>query len=299
MMAEGADLLGRRDLLGLGLVLGGSALTAAAAAPAGSGLVSDPRLADPRFNMEAAARLLGRTDGRPAFYHARGVMYGMRPGEHARELLAFEGCAARLFRPFGDGTGYALGLREWLLFRDPDSGAVAESWRNPYTGQEALLPHFRGGGGMAHVWTQTGQGRRGHEALAKPLPPQVYTWEFDGDRGMCSIEQFIAFPARVTPEQDPMASTGAIRHEFQVRSFTFSRRDLFDPRKPFLSTIETWVMKNDWMPFMMMGNWPGHHIWRASGRKLASLDLLPQAFIAETERRWPGTIAEFAAWTGA
>lgn len=87
----------------------------------------DPRFADPVFNMHAAARLLGRIDGKVSFFHARGLMFGMRPGEHARELLQFEGCAARLFQPLGDGSGYALGLREWLLFRDAQTGAVADS----------------------------------------------------------------------------------------------------------------------------------------------------------------------------
>lgn len=295
-MTANCEGLGRRDLLGLGLALGGAALSAPAAAA--STTSSDPRFADPLFNMHAVARLLGRTDGRVTFYHARGVMFGMRPGEHARALLGFEGCAARLFRPLPDGSGYALGLREWLLFRDPETGGVAESWRNPYTRRDGPLPHFRGGGGMRHLWTVSGQGRLGQEPLAKPLPPQVYAWDFEGDRGVCTIEQFIAFPAYVTPEEDPVASTGAIRHEMQVRSFAFNRRDLLDPRRAFVPVIETWVMKNDWMPFMMMGNWPGHHMWRASGRKLERLDALPADFVAETERRWPGTIAEFADWSG-
>lgn len=295
-----AALLGRRDLLGLGLAAGSTALAMPAVAASSAGPVPDgeARLADPVANMHLVARLLGRTDGKVTYYHARGMMFGMRPGEHARALLGFEGCAARLLRPLADGSGYALGLREWLLFRDPATGAIAESWRNPYTRREGPLPHFRGGGGMNHRWTVRGQERVGHEALAKELPPQTYAWEFDGDRGVCTIEQFIAFPAYVTPEQDPVASTGAVRHEIQVRSFAFSRRELFDQRRAFVPVIETWVMKNDWMPFMMMGNWSGHHIWRATGRKLERLDALPPAFVAETERRWPGTVAEFAAWTG-
>ncbi len=293
--ADAGAGLGRRELLGLGLGLGGVAVPAADAAAMAA---ADPRFADPVFNMHAVARLLGRTDGRVSFFHARGMLFGRRPGEHARALLGFEGCAARLFRPLADGSGYALGLREWLLFRDPGTGAVAERWQNPYTRQEGPLPHFRGGGGMKHLWTVAGQGRVGHEALAKPLPPQLYQWDFDGDRGVCTIEQFIAFPAQVTPEQDPVASTGAVRHEMQVRSFAFSRRALLDTARPFVPVIETWVMTNDWMPFMRMGNWPGHHVWRASGRKLDRIDALPPAFVAETERRWPGTIAEFAAWTG-
>ena len=296
MTTAGEEGLGRRDLLGLGLALGGAVSVGPAVVAARPG--ADARLADPVFNMHAVARLLGRTDGRVAFYHARGVMFGMRPGEHARALLAFEGCAARLFRLLPDGSGYALGLREWLLFRDPKTGEVAESWRNPYTRREGPLPHFRGGGGMKHRWTVSGQGRVEQEALAKPLEPQVYAWDFEGDRGVCTIEQFIAFPAYVTPEQDPVASTGPVRYEMQVRTFAFSRRDLFDPARAFVPVIETWVMKNDWMPFMMMGNWPGHHIWRASGRKLPSLDALPASFVAETERRWPGTVAEFESWTG-
>jgi hypothetical protein len=63
--------------------------------------------------------------------------------------------------------------------------------------------------------------------------------------------------------------------------------------------IETWVMKNSWMGFMNMGQWEGGHIWRGSGKKLASLAELPKDFLDQSEARWPGLTQEFSSWTGA
>jgi len=288
----------RRDTftgIGLGGIAIGLGASPALARPAPPGARVD--YADPETNMRLLVKLLGSLDGSVTYYHAHGTMFGMRPAQHARPLLNFEGCAARIFRPDGEG-GFLFGLREWLLFKDP-AGVVKEEWLNPYTLQTVKLPHFRGGGGMKHKWTVRGQERIGHEDITVNYGPQVYDWMFDGDRAVCAIDQFIAFPNPQQPDKFPVASTGPVRWEMQVRSFTTSRAALEDPALAMAPSIETWVMKNDWMGFMNMGQWSGHHMWRATGRKLSSLDQLPQTFRDETEARWPGHMAEFAAWRGA
>jgi hypothetical protein len=254
--------------------------------------------ADPETNMRLLVKLLGSLDSKVTYFHAHGVMFGMRPGQHARPLLEFEGCAARLFKPNAAGT-FDFGLREWLLFKDPKTHAVIETWQNPYTLETVKLPHFKGGGGMKHKWTQRGQERIGHEALLADYGPQVYDWTFEGDTAVCNIDQFIAFPNQLQPDKFPVASTGPNRFEMQVRSFVSSKAALENPRVAIAPCIETWVMKNSWMGFMNMGQWEGGHIWRGSGKKLASLAELPKDFLDQSEARWPGLTQEFSSWTGA
>ena len=287
-------------LAGSGLAAG---LTAGGAARAGATRQTAANAqgpydySDPIDNMHALVKLMGDTSGRATFFHARGRVFGMMPEEHARPLLSYQGCAARKFVWDEEAGDYLFSLREWLLFTDLETGEVIDEWENPYTRETVSLPHFKGGGGAAaHRWAVEGQLRVGREELWADYGPQVYDWLFDGDDVVATIDQYVAFPSFYPPARFPRASTGAIRWELQVRTFHTRRSQLEDPSLTATEGQETWTMKNSWMGFMNMGRWPGHHLWRAAGRKHLSLDTLPADFVARSEARWPGLIEEFDAW---
>lgn len=68
-----------------------------------------------------------------------------------------------------------------------------------------------------------------------------------------------------------------------------------DGRSDFEANYGPYVY--DWMGFMNMGQWPGHHIWRSQGRKALAAGDLPAGFSRRTEEVFPGLLAEVEAWS--
>ena len=280
-------------------LLAGGALALAAGAPRtalgrSGDFAFDVR--DPVANMEAAVRMMGSNDGSVTYGYNRGRLLGMRPREHARPLSDWEGCAARVFKRRDDGA-FDLGLREWLYFLDMDTGEPATAMLNPYTLEEIQLTPFKGGGGLGHAFSTHGQGRSGRTGYEAEHGPYVYDWMAVGGLAHLQIDKFISFPAFYSPERFPRASTGSTRWEVQVQTLIGPIDELNDPGRPCVRTSEVWMMKNDWMGFMNMGQWSGHHIWRSQGRKALSIGELPRDFRERTEQVFPGLLAEVESWS--
>ncbi len=295
------DLVSRRQALtaaaGLGaaIVTMRSGGTLAASAGDADARITAFDLSDPIDNREAVVKMMGSNDGSVTFGHVSGRLHGMRPGEHAIPLVDFDGCAARVFRRREDGD-FDLGLREWLFFRDMESGEPITTLMNPWTREEVELRPFRGGGGLNHTFGTYGQVRNGRPEYESGYGPFVYDWMVDGEDAVVQIDKFISFPAFYSPERFPRASTGPTRWEIQVQTLSGPLAELQDESLPAVRTREIWIMKNRWMGFMNMGQWSGHHIWRGMGKKALSVDELPADFQTRTEQVFPGLLDEVAAW---
>lgn len=74
------------------------------------------------------------------------------------------------------------------------------------------------------------------------------------------------------------------------------RAVLEDPDAASVPTTEVWIMKNDWMGFMNMGQWTGGHIWRGVGQKFFDSGALPDQFVADTNATFPGLFEEVEGW---
>lgn len=286
----------RRDVLHLGgAAVAGMAVGGAPSAEAGEGGIAFD-ITDPVANMHAAVRMMGSADGTATYGYNRGRLFGMRPKEHARPIADWEGCAARVFKPREDGA-YDLGLREWLYFLDMETGKPIDSMVNPYTRENIELTPFRGGGGFNHTFSVHGQRRSGRSEFEASPGPYVYDWMVADGMAYLQIDKFISFPAYYTPDRFPRASTGPVRWEIQVQTLVGRLDQLNDPDRAAVETAEVWIMKNDWMGFMNMGQWAGHHIWRSQGRKALAVGDLPAGFSRRTEEVFPGLLAEVEAWT--
>lgn len=247
-------------------------------------------------NMHVVARLLGRADGGVTYLHSHGRMFGMRPEEHAVPMLDFESCVARFFRYDEAARHYRMGLREWLFFKEIDTGEIPERYLNPYTHEEVEVAHFRGGGGATHLWTVRGQERVGREEYQVDYGPQTYDWLVDGDDVTISIDKYISFPAFYSPKRFPRASTGPTRWELQVQTLLARRSELENPDVVSPGCREIWFMKNLWMGFLNMGQWSGEHLWKAMGIKYDALERLPEEFLQRTDSIFPGLLDEVSGW---
>jgi hypothetical protein len=245
----------------IGLGLGGVAAGAAVGSPPSAHAAVRPVAGGPApgLDLKAVVKVLGRLDGAPTCHQERGALYGLRPGEPPRLLLAFDGCAIRRFHARTDG-GFDLEAQSWVLFRDPATGETTDVWLNPYT-LETVAP--------AHM-------RHSDPPVRLAPRPGAWTadWTLDAHLAVCVIEM------------------GAAR---DLRTVTTSRAALDDWAAVTAPAIETWTRTSAWPAFLNMANWSGQVLWRGSARKVDRPVGLDAGLSAAIEARWPGSLAAAAA----
>ena len=140
-MSGPAAMPTRRHLLFAAAGLSGAAL----AAPRGS-LPAGTRLdlSDPRVALESYVKLRGSTADETVFQPYGGDIFLAADGRLGVPLLGFWGLQKSVWRRGVDGSwsnrDYDLGF-----YVDYGSRAILDRWRNPVTGREVKVYHYRGG----------------------------------------------------------------------------------------------------------------------------------------------------------
>ena len=119
----------------LALVTACSAMAASAA---------ELRLETPRDYLNAMRKIqCSLKDGEIVTWYWSGHAYSRVPGEADRRLFAVEGMNIRQCGPLGDARdgSFRLVTREVMLYKDPQTGMVLRSWRNPWTGKDVNVVH--------------------------------------------------------------------------------------------------------------------------------------------------------------
>ena len=83
-------------------------------------------------------------DGLPVIHWWKGTMMSRVPGERDRVLFNVQGMNIRQCGSFSDpkrGPGFRSVSREVMLYLDPQTNAVLERWKNPWTGEEVEVIH--------------------------------------------------------------------------------------------------------------------------------------------------------------
>ncbi|RLA27476.1 MAG: hypothetical protein DRR11_18180, partial [Gammaproteobacteria bacterium] len=83
-------------------------------------------------------------DGKAALYGWTGKAYSRVPGEPDRLLFTVDGMNIRQCGTVNDpdkGTGFRLVSKEILLYRDPVTGEVLDTWQNPWTDETVQVLH--------------------------------------------------------------------------------------------------------------------------------------------------------------
>ena len=263
----------RRDLLLTGsLAMGLSAAPAgllaapkAAATPGLKGPYLD--LTTGKGNQLALVRIDANLDeSKPKYGSASGVVVGVRAGEPLRDLFGFEVVSAARAWKQPDGS-YRILHRETILYTDLQSGDVLTEYLNPYTNErvkvvdvvndpwnellEEWVPRPPSYGGM----------NKNTEVERKPL---ILGWREVGN-GLITIERHINlfYPAALSPEKWPRESPGRMNQVSEFFTYVVSLADMQNPKKTSVLHTGSWVRVTPWLPWMLMGQAPGHILYHS------------------------------------
>lgn len=240
----------------------------------------NPDLDDPARLLEVFMRLSGSLDDRLIIWWMDGFRYGV---VDARARLLFGMKVGMFHRFFAQPDGsFKVAMFELTYYTDLATGELLESFDNPYTGETNKVTHVKLGPEIRHQ-TQTG--------TARPDSPMVAAYRSSLGPALVNGDD-IWIPTGVNATiRFPKAGAPSI----ELNHYTTVHGRLDDAVNPDLQSAPAQfnfqnVIK--WEPFMRMGDYPGHMMSRAAGRKLESVAELPSDYLAIARRLHPRYIAD-------
>ncbi len=266
-------------------------------------------LTSARDNLYAFGKTWGTYDeSTPTYGIFHGLMYGLVGDERLRPLFGYAGTGVTKCRllPGADGSaGGRLQMRgkETGYFYDVATGAILDSWRNPWTGEEVEVRPFlndRIGGELGltlpklvvgeaseeHAGTMNDDGSQGSAEGA----PFVLPWQVYGDEVLLEWDYAHRYPNPVDPVRWPHASTGPWINPSEHFVIYTSLAELSNRSTPSAHFRAGFSRVSPWWPWMRMGQsgvsgvMTGRLFSRTARRGLADV---PPALLERIERDCP------------
>lgn len=158
------------------------------------------------------------------------------------------------YRP--EERGWRFYHRECLLYTDPKTGEVVDSWYNPFTQRRVEV---------MHVFND-------HVSRFYPLDGGRFTfpWDYEihGNNIVFRISVFRIEENPLTRKQYPLHSEGDRYQTGELWGMIGDLREIMDPDVTSASCVTSWSRMAGWIPFMEMGNRPGHMIFHSHAYKM-------------------------------
>ena len=292
----------RRGALGFGV----ASLAVAATAAAKGAQAEPPRLPirfdDPIWNRETAARLQADTNGSQVYGYSHGVVAGVKPGEAVRPLFDFQVFSTIRVVRLPDGN-YQRMTKEVVFYTDLKTGAILDQWNNPYTGETVKVVDIAND---PYNWVIASTVQPppipGVPATGRTVPggkPFLQNWSKLGpDTIVLTQDGHGYYPNRLNPAQWPRESAGPMIQASEFFRYFIDRADLENPEMTFLPANGSWVRVTPWLPWMLMGQAPGHILYDGIFRASKSLDYVPAPVLERVRTRYPQYLTAPTKWYG-
>jgi hypothetical protein len=304
------DATRRAALRGAAAALGGAVLLAPAAAPAAATTPKSartpresPRFDDPVWNREQSARLEAHTDGRQVYGRATGAVHGVRPGEAVRHLLDFEVFSTTRVVRRTDGNFDRMS-KEVVFYLDPVTGEILDEWDNPYTSERVKVVDIAND---PYNWVirdyVSPPALPGTDTHDMPEPAQkkpfLMKWsQFSASTVVVETGGSAWYPNRLDPAKWPRESAGTMVQASEFFRYFINRSDLEDASQTHLPHNGVWIRVTPWLPWMLLGQMPGHILYNGMFASGDSLDYFKPTVLERVHRRYPQYLTAPTHWYG-
>jgi len=250
---------------------------------------TDPRLDldDPETNFRSMLKLRADLAGKDCLFAFPGVAWAMVPQEKNYRCFKTFGIGASRIEEVAEG--WRIYSREVLYYLDPDTGAILETWKNPFLGGREVE--------VMHIANDPVNGvfaRQGNPILSPPYPyvsagdDVVFQWNF-----------FIFKPAELTRSEYPLYSSGDKDQHAELWGIKGRKSEILDPSITSASCVMSWSRVAGWLPFMEMGASPGNMVFHSHSMKLMNgVDDIPRYILDHTVRKFPKYLEAPKEWLG-
>ncbi|MEM7501709.1 MAG: DUF1838 family protein [Pseudomonadota bacterium] len=220
-------------------------------------------------------------EGRTRYGVFEGRTYSRVPGEKDRHLFNVLGINVRQCAVLSDperGRGFRSVSREIMVYMDPESGDIIDSWMNPWTGEEIDVIHVAN----------------------DPVNMRAARYERD-DEGNSSLEMTLRHYGNVVARsaEIPLFYTNPLGGEYQpyiggtyhameiFNSFYNAERLLDNGRESIGQSHLGWSRVAKWLPWLEMGDRAGIMVFNASGFSTFDKERIPSRLVQILDERYP------------
>ncbi|MBT8423250.1 MAG: DUF1838 domain-containing protein [Gammaproteobacteria bacterium] len=243
-------------------------------------------------NMIAYARLQGNLDSSKTKYGwYKGMVSAVMPDKVVRDLFMMEGFSCARLLPKEDGIGYHKVLREVGFYREQRfgrSGDIMSEWRNPLTKETVrVVPIANDPFNYDITPFFPEPPNYGGLNAGQPFPkiPLKLPWEKAVYNNNARLDTRINlfYPSALQPDEWPRESSGSMNRVTEIFQYNIDVDDLQNPDLTTTKYNGTWARITPWLPWMLMGQTPGHIVYTCYMGSIDSLDVLPDDLVAAAE----------------
>ena len=250
-----------------GLAIGGSALLAGNAEAARKSGRKSLNLDDPKDNCDALIKLQADLSGKDAMGGFPGSVWAWIPGEGNTLLWNTYGVGVSRVVFMPEENAWRFYHREALLYLDPETNDVLESWQNPWTERRVEVLHILND----HV--------NRYYAL-NPGGRFKFPWAYEtnDDDLVFRISVFRFEQNIMHPKDYPLHAQSDKYQTTELWGMIGSLSEVQNPDVTSAHCVTSWSRISGWQPFMEMGNRPGQTVYHSHSYKLmrGAADLPPK-----------------------
>lgn len=284
----------RRDAIALtaGLGIGGIIAPAPAYAAGGKGYPGALDLTNPTDALIAGRKCSGTLeDGVQTFSWMDGTVFAVfEDGKRMEALYGVVGVfPSRAWRQ-EDGS-FKVATCNNIMYTDLATGAVLESYDNPYTG-ETVEPI----GHSSHLQTivRPSKGGRSESAYIK-LDTR---WVVAMDNAIQISEFQMRKPNPIDPKKYKRESSGEWFYKKQSGQMIARLSELEDPNIPSVNAVSVSERFGPWYPWMLMGGHEGRNFSHMVIQKTFDISDVPRPILEHVEKHAPEYLDAPTDWTG-
>jgi Protein of unknown function (DUF1838) len=266
MTPQDADARDRREMLGL-VAMAGSMFTAA---PAMAATKID--FADPTQRLDAFIKVEGDTAGTEVVQYGAGSIYTFIEGQVDRKLFDTEAFAVRRYRRVEGG--WVRLHREVAVYRDATTGKIINSWYNPYLERDVEVMDI----------VQEFNRQYLVEDLGKTFDISVKT---HGDDAFFARNFFISREAEIQPKDYPLHGQDTRWELSEYHNYFCKLADLTNEKLTSVRCVGATNSVSSFLPWLQMGNVPGHLIFQMRSAKLARVTDMPKDLVDYVAKNYP------------
>ena len=257
--------------------------------------ISEIDFSSPEWNRDAWARIASDLDpNNERIGRYRGQVMAIVDGEAVRVLCGFEGFAVSRLVKLEDGNYRRLN-REVILYTDAYTGAVLDQWTNPWSGEVVDVVHVGNDPFNYNIATYmvTQPEDIGGEKPTEPVKiPLVLPWrKVDEETLVLETDMHLYYPNALRPEEWPRESSGPMVQVSEMFRYFVPIEELENPSLTTVSWHGTWNRITPWLPWMLLGDKPGHILYVGVMSSADSFDEVSPGVLAYVKKHFPDFLA--------